>query len=219
MPEEVQGAVGGAVYARIQQLNQNPSALNKQIFSLLVLNRFYPVPGSDGSEGGVASIARNNLNRLLADQLNAFADRLTGDTDIQLNFGLESYTDYQGQSPRARTDLNITAQKELFNERLVVQAGTDINVQGSAQPGEENALLGSVSITYLLTKDGRWRLKGFRKNEYENIIDGQIYVNGIALVFQYQFNQFRELWESFFGQAEDEETEKKEASSSIKLPP
>src|SRR5699024_2668338 len=59
MPEEAQGAISGSVYAHVKQLSQNPSALNKQVFSLLVLNRFYPVPGSDGSQGGVASIARN----------------------------------------------------------------------------------------------------------------------------------------------------------------
>lgn len=200
MPEDAQGAVGGAVYGRINQLDQNPSELNKQVFSLLVLNRFYPVPGSDGSQGGVASIARNNLNRLLSDQLNAFSDRLMGDTGVQLNFGLESYTDYQGQSAQGRTDLNITAQKNLFSDRLIVKAGTDVNVQGETRPGEENPLLGNVSIEYLLTKDGRWRLRGFRKNEYENVIDGQVYVNGLAVAFQYQFNHLFELWESIFGQ-------------------
>src|SRR5699024_4515649 len=184
MPEEAQGAVGGAVYGRVNQLNQNPGELNKQVFSLLVLNRFYPVAGSDGSQGGVASIARNNLNRVLSDQLNAFSDRLLGDTGVQLNFGLESYTDYQGQSEQGRTDLNITAQKNLFSDRLVVKAGTDVSVQGGARPGEENTLLGNFSIEYLVTKDGRWRIKGFRKNEYTNVIDGQIYVNGIGLVFQ-----------------------------------
>src|SRR5699024_5032876 len=69
MPEEAQGAVSGSVYARVKQLGQNPSALNKQVFSLLVLNRFYPVPGSNGSQGGVAGIARNSLNKILSEQL------------------------------------------------------------------------------------------------------------------------------------------------------
>jgi len=216
MPEEAQGAIGGAVYGRINQLNQNPSDLNKQVFSLLVLNRFYPVPGSDGSQGGVESIARNNLNRLLSDQLNAFSDRLMGDTGVQLNFGLESYTDYQGESAQERTDLNISAQKNLFNDRLVVKAGTDVNVQGEARPGEENPLLGNVSIAYLLTEDGRWRLRGFRKNEYENVIDGQVYVNGIGLIFQYQFNRFIEMWESFFGQEAEPASNKNTSSSENK---
>src|SRR5690606_6337435 len=42
MPEAEQGSLGGAVYSRVQQLNQQEAELNKQVFSLLALNRFYP---------------------------------------------------------------------------------------------------------------------------------------------------------------------------------
>src|SRR5699024_378131 len=139
-----------------------------------------------------------------------------GDAGVQLNFGWESYTDYQGQSPQERTDLNITAQKNLFNDRLVVKAGTEVNVQGEARPREESPLLGNVSIAYLLTKDGRWRLRGFRENEYENVIDGQVYVNGIGLIFQYQFNRFMKMWKSFFGQEAESALYKNTPSSKYK---
>ncbi len=40
MPEDEQGSIGGDVYGRLQQLNSQESELNKQVFSLLVLNRF-----------------------------------------------------------------------------------------------------------------------------------------------------------------------------------
>src|SRR5699024_348956 len=62
MPEDKQGAIGGQVFGRVQQINQQEEELNRQVFSLLVLNRFFPDSGSDGSEGGFASIVRNNLN-------------------------------------------------------------------------------------------------------------------------------------------------------------
>src|SRR5699024_3040536 len=99
-------------------------------------------------------------------------------------------------------------QKKLFNDRLVVKAGTEFNVQGEARPGEENPVLGNVSVEYLLTKDGRWRIRGFRKNEYENVIDGQVFVNGIGLLFQRQFNTLHELFVSFFGNPEKEKEKK-----------
>lgn len=194
MPEDKQGAIGGAVYSRIRQLDQRQDELNKQVFSLLVLNRFFPNGGSDGSQGGAASIARDNLNQALSDQLNNFSGKILGNTGIDLNFGLKSYTDFQGENPENRTDLNISAQKKLFNDRVVVKAGSDVNVEGSDRPGETNPLIGNASIAYLLTKDGRWRLKGFRKNEYENIIDGQVIVSGIAVIFTREFNKFKELF-------------------------
>lgn len=195
MPEDEQGSLGGAVYSRVQQLNQQEAELNKQVFSLLALNRFYPDSGSDGSTGGTAAIARDNVNKVLSGELNAFSDKIFGQSGFELDFDLDSFTDYQGESPQDRTQLNINAQKKLFNDRLIVTAGSAVDVEGSAQPGQEQTpIIGNLSIEYLLTKDGRYRLRGFRKNEYENIIDGQLIVTGVALIFNREFNRFSELF-------------------------
>src|SRR5699024_1969317 len=115
MPEDKQGAIGGQVFGRVQQINQQEEELNRQVFSLLVLNRFFPDSGSDGSEGGFASIVRNNLNDAISDQLNNFSNKLLGSSGVELDFGLDSYTDYQGDTPEDRTQLDIAAQKKLFN--------------------------------------------------------------------------------------------------------
>ena len=211
MPEDEQGAIGGQVYGRVQQLNQREDELNRQVFSLLVLNRFYPDPGSDGSTGGVASIARDNLNDAIADQLNTFSDKLLENSGFELNFGLDSYTDYQGTSPQERTQLDIAAQKKLFNDRVIVSVGSEVDIQGGSSSGEETPIIGNVSIEYLLTENGRYRLKGFRRNEFENVIDGQTIVSGIALIFTQEFNKFNELWDAMFKlQTRKEEQMKKE---------
>ncbi|MBU2904023.1 translocation/assembly module TamB domain-containing protein [Arenibacter algicola] len=195
MPEDEQGSLGGAVYGRVQQLNQQEAELNKQVFSLLALNRFYPDSGSDGSMGGTAAIARDNVNKVLSGQINAFSDKVFGKSGFEVDFDLDSFTDYQGDSPQDRTQLNINAKKKLFDDRLVVTAGSAVDVEGSAQPGQdETPIIGNVSLEYLLTKDGRYRLRGFRKNEYENIIDGQLIVTGIALIFNREFNKFSQLF-------------------------
>lgn len=204
MPEDERGVSGGAVYSRIEQLNQQEDELNKQVFSLLVLGRFFPDTGSTGSDGGTATIARDNLNQALSDQLNVFSDKLLGNTGLELNFGVESYTDYQGTTAQNRTDIDISAQKKLFNDRVIVNVGSEVNVQGDTQPGETNQVIGNVSIEYLLTEDGRFSLKGFRKNSYENIIDGQLIVSGISLIFTKEFNKFSDLWKANIKEDEEE---------------
>ena len=52
MPEQQRGALDGNVYGRIQQLNQDEAELNKQVFSLLVLNRFVPAGLSSNPQAG-----------------------------------------------------------------------------------------------------------------------------------------------------------------------
>lgn len=195
MPEDEQGQLGGEVYGQVQQLNNQEDELNKQVFSLLVLNRFFPGSGSDGSAGGPASIARDNVNNVLAGQLNNFSDKLIGNTGVKLDFGLDSYTDYQGDAPQSRTQLDISASKKLLNDRLIVQVGSAVDLEGSSQASGESApVIGNVSLEYILTENGRYRLKGFRRNEFESVIDGQLIVTGIALIFNREFNKFSELF-------------------------
>lgn len=196
MPEDERGAIGGQVYSRIRQIDQQEDERNRQVFSLLVLDRFFPDSGSDGSGGGAMALARNNLNQALSDQLNSLSDRLLGKTGLELDFGLNSFTDYQGAAPQDRTQLDITAQKKLFDDRLILSVGSEVDIQGTDQTGEESTpVIGNVAIEYLITEDGRFRVKGFRKNQYENVIDGQIFVNGIALIFSKEFNKYKELFQ------------------------
>ncbi|MGJ8684439.1 MAG: translocation/assembly module TamB domain-containing protein [Nonlabens sp.] len=194
MPEDEQGAVGGQVFGRLQQLNSQDQELNKQVFSLLVLNKFFPTSGADGSDGGTATIARDNLNQALSDQLNQFGGKLLGNSGIDLNFGLDSFTDYQGANPQERTQLDVTASKKLLDDRLIVSVGSEIDVQGSAQDGQQTPVIGNVSLEYLLTQAGQWRLRGFRRNQYDNVVDGQLIVSGISLIFTKEFNEFKSLF-------------------------
>ncbi|WP_438712106.1 translocation/assembly module TamB domain-containing protein [Aquimarina muelleri] len=197
MPEDEQGLLGGSVYSRIQQLNNQEEERNKQVFSLLVLNRFFPESGNDGSNGGVASLARDNVNKVLAGQLNNFTDKIIGKSNLDLNFGLNSYSSYEGDSYDTKTELEINAQKKFMNNRLIAQVGSTVNVEGNSQTTEEvSPIIGNVSLEYLLSENGRYRLKGFRKNEFESVIDGQLIVTGIAFIFNREFNQFKELWSS-----------------------
>jgi hypothetical protein len=217
MPEEARGAVGGQVYGKVQQVNNDETEVNRQVFSLLVLNSFYPDPNSDGSEGGFANIARDNLNDAVSDQLNAFSDKVLGDSGFELDFGLNSYTDYQGNAPTDRTQLDIAAQKKLFNDRLTVRVGSAIDIEGGSSTGEEAPIIGNVSLEYSITEDGRYRLKGFRKSEFDNVFDGETLVNGIALIFTQEFNKFSELWDAILRSEKKANKAKKEALKAKQL--
>ncbi len=195
MPEESRGAAGGNIYGRIQQLNNQEGELNRQVFSLLVLNQFFPDRGGDGSGGGTAALARSSVSQLLSGQLNTLSESLLGDSGVELDFDMDSFTDYQTGAPQDRTQLNVSARTRFMDDRLIVQVGSQIDIEGGSQQMDRgNALLGNVSIEYLLTENGRYRLRGFRRNSFESFIDGQLVVTGMSLIFNREFNHFRELW-------------------------
>lgn len=193
MPEDERGEFGGNVYSQVRQLGEQEAELNRQVFSLLVLNRFFPSGGSDGSSGGTEALARNSVSQLLSDQLNNFSNQLFGDSGFEVGFEVDSYTN--GQGGRSQTELNVSAQQTLFNDRLTVQVGSQFDVEGNSQASQDaGSILGNVSIEYTLTEDGRFKIRAFRKNQFESIIDGQLIVTGLGVVFNREFNSFSQLW-------------------------
>ncbi len=206
IPKDAQSDTDGGVYGKVQQLNEKESELNKQVFSLLAFNRFFPTTGSDGGSGGASIVARNNVNQLLSSELNGFSDKIFGDSGFELGFDLDSFTDYRGNTAQDRTQLNINAKDQFFDDRLIVSVGSSVDVNGSAQPGQDTPIIGNVSLEYLLTKNGRYRLKGYQKSEYTNIIDGQLIISGLAFIFDREFNKFSEL---FRPMKDEEETDPK----------
>ena len=78
-----------------------------------------------------------------------------------------------------------------------MQVGSQFDVEGNSQTAQDaGAILGNISIEYTLTEDGRFRIRAFRKNQFESIIDGQLVVTGMGLVFNREFNSFNQLWKS-----------------------
>src|SRR5690606_11058248 len=136
-----------------------------------------------------------SVSQVLSGQLNSFSNSLFGGSGLELDFDLDSFQDYQEGTGQTRTQLNVNAQQSLFNDRLVVQVGSQMDVEGSSQASERgNPVFGNVSVEYLLTENGRYRLRGFRKNQFESVIDGQLIITGISVIFNREFNKFWELW-------------------------
>ena len=211
MPEDERGALGGAVYAQVKQLNNQEGELNRQVFSLLVLNSFFPSGDSSGS-GGTTAMARSSVSQLLSGQLNTFTNNLVGDTGLELDVGLDSFEDYQGDSPQSRTQLNVNASKRFLDDRLIVQVGSQIDIEGSSSTSAGNSLLGNVSVEYLITENGRYRARGFRKNQFESFIDGQLVVTGLSLIFNREFNKFEDLWRGIDSRRKEQENQAEEES-------
>jgi translocation and assembly module TamB len=193
MPQNSRGELGGNVYARVQQLNEDESELNKQVFALLVINGFIPETGGTAS-GATASMVRSSVSQLLTDQLNNLSDRFVKGVDLDL--GVDSYTDYRTGAAQERTQLNVNVSKQLFDDRLIIAVGSNVDLEGERARDQQNMsdLIGNISIEYLLNQEGSYRLKAFRRNQFEGVLDGQLITTGVSLRYNKEFNRFKELW-------------------------
>lgn len=179
---------------RLEQIRQEPGETNRQVFALLLLNRFVgqnPL-ASNSPIFSASSYARQSVSKLLTEQLNKLAAGLIDGVD--LTFDVTSTDDYTTGEQRSRTDLNIGLSKRLLNERLSISVGSNFELEGPKNSKQNvNNVFGDISINYSLSKDGRYMLRFYRKNQYEGIVDGYVIEAGISFAISVDYNQFADL--------------------------
>jgi hypothetical protein len=193
LPPGEKGILNGAVNQKLNMLNEDESALNKQVFALLVLGRFIQENPLQTEYGGTSTLVRATVGKFLSQQLNQWSSKVLPGVD--LNFDIQSYNDYQTEELQGRTQVDIGLKKQLFNERLSIQLGGTLDVEGEkARQNSASNITSDVDVEYKLTKYGRYRLKGFRHNQYEGVIEGQLVETGAGIIYVRDFNKWKELF-------------------------
>lgn len=215
LPPEDKGILNGAVNQKLTMLNEDESALNKQVFALLVLGRFVQENPLLSESGGTSTFVRSTVGNFLSAQLNRLSSKaLPG---AELNFDVQSYNDYQTGEAQGRTEVEIGIKKQMFQERLSVQLGGSVDVEGE-KAGKNSAsdITGDVEIEYKITQDGRYRLKAFRHNQYEGAIEGQLIESGVGIVYMRDFNKWRDVFRAMKRKREASEKGRKNEKVSNK---
>lgn len=185
------------VEAKLAQLRDNPSEMNKQTFALIVLGRFIAEnPFSSAGGASTETMVRSSVSSLLTSQLNKLAgDLIAG---VELNFDLQSTSDdYSTGQAQNRTDLNVGVSKRLLDDRLKVTVGSNFEIEGAQQPGQKATnIAGDISVEYQLSRDGRYIARVYRKNQYQVTLQGQFIETGLGFIINMNYDEFKELFMS-----------------------
>ncbi len=206
----VSSNVTDIVDQKLSQLRTQESEMNKQVFALLLLNRFVgenPFQSGAGTSGEM--LARQSVSKILSQQLNNLASDLIKGVD--LNFDLESSEDYSTGNKNTRTDLNVGLSKKLLNDRLKVSVGSNFALEGDARQNENMTnIAGDVTVDYSLSRDERYMLRAYRKNEYQVALQGQIVETGLGFIITLDYDKFREIFQRSKNNRQKEEKKNKQ---------
>jgi hypothetical protein len=185
------------VNTRLDQIKAEPSELNKQVFALLLLNRFVsenPFATSGGGGGfNAASFAKQSVSKILTEQLNNLAGDLIAGVDI--SFDVNSAEDYSTGERRDRTDFNVALSKRLLNDRLKVTVGSNYELEGPTKGNQNSSnVIGNVTVDYNLTQDGKYLLRGYRKNDYEAVVEGFVVETGLKFIISVDYEKFKDIF-------------------------
>jgi len=118
--------------------------------------------------------------------------------------------DYTTGQRADRTDLNVGLSKRLLNDRLTVSVGSNFELEGPANSNQQSSnIAGNIAVDYRLSKDGRYRLRAYRKNEYQGVIEGYIIETGVGFIITLDYNRFRDIFRQKKIQKRREEARKK----------
>ncbi|MDH3711378.1 MAG: translocation/assembly module TamB, partial [Cyclobacteriaceae bacterium] len=176
---------------KLDRLNQPEfeAELNRQVFGLLVLGGFLPENTRSNINTGVMATTAlaNSVNSILANQLNQITNRYIKGVDIDI--GLESYSDYTSGGGQTRTAMEFRVSKTLANDRLSIEAGGSFDLD-SDQSGTSrgDGYKGDIAIIYDLTATGNKKLKLFNNETYD-IIYHEVRNTGISLIFVREFDK------------------------------
>jgi len=184
---------------KLGQLRGDQAATNKQVFSLLLLNRFVGEQSSDFFKGNGTDfndLARQSVSEFLSSAINEIAANLFKGIDVDLN--LNTYRDYNDGGNQQRTDLNVAVSKTFLDDRLTVTIGKSFGVEGQDAATTKNnpkssGLMPDLTLSYKLTKDGKYMLRAYSRSQYEVVLDGYVVETGLAFVVTMDFEKFNEL--------------------------
>ncbi len=201
MPENQKGAGGGAVYGKLNTINSDEAELNKQVFSLLVFNSF--MASSNGSSGSDASdFARSSVSRLMSDQLNKLSAQYIKGVEVDVDLVSYNQNNAITNQKQGNTQLQVGVKKTLFEDRLSVQVGGNVMLEGQQNTTDptvtNNAqnITGDVVVEYRFTQNSRYKLKGFRLNQLDGVTNGIIVRTGVGVVYTRDYNRMYDLFQT-----------------------
>ena len=103
--------------------------------------------------------------------------------------------DYTTGEKRNRTDFTVGLTKRFLGDRLTVTVGSNFELEGpgTVNGSGANNIAGNTSADYNISRDGRYVLRVYRKNEYEGVLEGYIIETGIGFIINVDYNHFKEL--------------------------
>lgn len=170
----------------LSNLVDTPTEMNRQVFSLLILNKF--LPRVDATTAGAVVIGATT-SEMLSNQLSNMLTNFTDDFDVGFN--------YTPGDQISNNEVALALSTQLLNDKLTISTnlGVSSGTNGSSSNESTSNFIGDVDVEYQLNDKGNVRVHAFNKsNEFDiSSPDNASNTQGVGVFYQENFSTFREL--------------------------
>ncbi len=180
------------VQGKLSQVRTDTSELNKQVFAILILNRFVSDdPFSSGAGSSATFTALQSVSTFIGEQLNKAAGKLVKGVDFSVD--LATTEDYTSGDLRQRTDLNLAASKQLLNDRLKLTLGNNFELDGpqTNNNNQSSYVPSNLAADYLLSADGKYTVRAYRQAYDVGVLQGFVTETGLNFIVSFDYNKIK----------------------------
>lgn len=184
---------------KLGEIRADENELNKQVFGLLMINRFLPPDANTG--GLVSSGVTTSVSEFLSNQFSYWASQNKFNIGVDLNYnngssGLPNTNGTTADLYAKRSELQLVLTKSFFHDRVSIDVGGNYDVNSTTSSKQSNAYLSDFTLEYKITPDGRFVAQAFSRSQYDVIEERNRDTYGVSLSFRKDFNKFGELFRS-----------------------
>ena len=231
-----------ALAFNLNQIENNPNEINKQVTYLIVFNSFAPVENQGGPTAASAStsigsalneLAYSTISSLLFNELNKkFSNilaKIFKDDKLKANISGSVYnrnfvdpTSGNNFNPNA-SNVNITLSRALFNDRFIITAGSTMDIPLQQQLEQKFQFLPDVTMEWLMNTTGTIRATFFYRQNLDFLSDptnNQTSRNrkiGSSLSYRKEFDHLGDLFKRRFKDKKRKEEKQSVPSASTPI--
>jgi len=174
----------------LRNLVSTEQEMNKQVFSLLILNKFLPRSDIGETDANRVGFVEATTSEVLSNQLSNMISNFSDDFDLGFN--------YRPGDEISNDEVAVAMSTQLFNDKLTVKTNVGVSHDNESSGGSSNnSLIGDVDVEYKLNPpEGNLRVHAFNEsNEYDIAkVDQSRYTQGVGLFYQESFDNAGELF-------------------------
>jgi hypothetical protein len=161
---------------------------NKQVFGLLILNKFMPISGGDVSSS--ASAVTTNGTEVLSNQLSSWLSKISNDFDVGVR--------YNPGDQITGDEVEVALSTQLFNDRILIETnfGMTSTAKGNTNTNTQtNNFVGEFTISYKINEKGNIVGKVFQRSNELNPVYNNVspYTQGVGIAYSEPFNNWNNL--------------------------
>jgi hypothetical protein len=148
-----------------------------------------PDQEGQGVAGGFAGLSSATTSDFVSTQISNWLSEISNDFEIGLN--------YRPGDQISNQEIAVALSTQIFNERVLVSGNFGVTSPTEMQYTRgQSGLVGDFLLEYLITEDGRLRMKVFNETNPYEVFDqvGSIYTQGVGLIYQEDFDTLDEFF-------------------------